>query len=575
MFDFTFQSENKDAKIEIENQWEQNGILYATVKMTQSKEEIPQAFSLEFKVPAVGMYSMWGGWRRTLGMDWEMRRTNSRLVAGQPVHTLLSAEGENRITVALSDAVNPTQIASGICEEDACLLFRITFFTASTAPCSEYRAVIRIDQRAIPYYDALYDTVEWWEKECGYTPLAVPESAKLPMNSLWYTYHRQLDAKEIIEDCVISKEFGLETVIVDDGWHTEDCGRDFAFCGDWQLATSKFPDMKAFVDQVHAVGMKVMLWFSTCFMGIYTKNFERFKDKLLDKSVDNKTLWALDPRYPECREFIIGNFVRALSEWNLDGLKLDFIDSFPVLQGKSLEYDERRDFQSLEAAVEVLMTDAINALKAVKPDVMIEFRLSYTGPAMRRFGNIFRVGDCPCDSYVNRFDSVNLRLMSGNTVVCSDMLMWNMDDSAESAALQFVNALFTVPQISVKLQNLPEDHKRMLSYYLAFWREHRDVLLDGKLKATHPECGYGLVWTERNGEAVYVSYTDPVIDCTDFNNVVAVNANDRKFLILKGAAGKEYRVVNCLGETVRAGKAESSCMEVEVPLSGMVIVNEI
>ena len=35
-------------------------------------------------------------------------------------------------------------------------------------------------------------------------------------------------------------------------------------------------------------------------------------------------------------------YVKALKEWELDGFKLDFIDSF-ILSGKSLEYDERRE----------------------------------------------------------------------------------------------------------------------------------------------------------------------------------------------------------------------------------------
>ena len=34
-------------------------------------------------------------------------------------------------------------------------------------------------------------------------------------------------------------------------------------------------------------------------------------------------------------------------------------------------------------------------LTKIKTDVLIEFRQSYIGPLMRKYGNLFRAGDCP------------------------------------------------------------------------------------------------------------------------------------------------------------------------------------
>lgn len=45
---------------------------------------------------------------------------------------------------------------------------------------------------------------------------------------------------------------------------------------------------------------------------------------------------------------------------------------------------------------------------------MIEFRQSYIGPGMRRFGNMFRVSDCASDIATNRAGIVDLRILSGN-----------------------------------------------------------------------------------------------------------------------------------------------------------------
>ena len=215
--------------------------------------------------------------------------------------------------------------------------------------------------------------------------------------------------------------------------------------------------------------MKVMIWYSVPFVGIYAKNYEKFKDMILCETGNNKNYWSLDPRYKEVRDFLIGIYSKALIDWNLDGLKLDFIDSF-ALKGKSLEPDPRRDYESLEEAIDVLMTDITAALTAINPNVLIEFRQSYVGPAIRKYGNMLRVADCPNDAIVNRHGSVNLRFTSGNTAVHSDMIMWHYDEPVESAAQQFVNILYAVPQVSMRIARLNEEHKKMCSFFCLFWK---------------------------------------------------------------------------------------------------------
>ena len=564
------------AKITLENEKTVNGVRFFDVHVVLEEERIPETVTIRFSVPDVDIYSIWSPalrYDRRLGVNWGKKGVASRLCSWMPLHALVSQNGRNRMTVALSDAKTPTALRAGICEENANFEWDIQFFTEKVAPLKEYRATVRIDTRDIPYYDSIYDVASWWENECGYKPAYVPEHARLPMNSLWYSYHQQLDVEDIIKECQLSKPLGMDTVIIDDGWQTDDNNRGYAYCGDWRVATKKIPDMKEFVDRIHETGMKVMLWYSVPFVGLYSENYKRFETMLLDQAGNWRDFFALDPRYKEVRDFLIDIYCKALLDWGLDGLKLDFIDSF-VLRGKSLEYDERRDYQSLEDAVDVLMTDINSALRAINPEVLIEFRQSYVGPAIRKYGNMFRVGDCPNDAIRNRQDVVALRLTSGNTAVHSDMLMWHRDDPVESAALQIVSALYSVPQISVKIATLPEDHKKMLAHYLSFWRAHRDILIDGKLLAANPECANSIVCAEKDGKAIFTAYTDTIIDCRAYSEVIAVNSSRHRALVLKGAAGKSYRVVDCMGNTVGEGKLDSALCEVAVPLSGMIFVND-
>lgn len=564
---------NDGAVITTSNQTEKGGVLYVEVKMTLPKSDYPKKFSIHWDFPIHDCYSVWSPSIKTgrqLGPNWGKRTTNSRLAAWMPLHTILSATGKNRMAIAISDAITPCAIATGVCEETAELECRIDFFTNLVSPLKEYSATIRIDTRGVAYYDAIYDIAEWWEKECGYKPAHVPEYARLPMNSLWYSYHQQLNPNDIIEECKLSKQLGMETVIVDDGWQTDDNSRGYAFCGDWNVAKSKIPDMKKFVEEVHSTGMKIMIWYSVPFMGENAKNYERFKNMLLT-DCGGHGFHALDPRYKEVREFLIGLYSNAVKEWKLDGLKLDFIDAF-ALKGKSAEFDSKRDTQSLEEATDRLMTEITRSLTAINPDILIEFRQAYIGPAIRKYGNMLRVADCPNDAVMNRIDVVNLRLTSGKTAVHSDMIMWNSGEPVESAAQQFASILYSVPQISVKLKTLPEDHKKMLKYYLSFWIENKELLLDGKILAANPESCYSLVCSEKNGKAIFTAYTDSVIDSEKYNEIVAVNCTRFNSLIIKNAVGKNYKTVNCMGEELNNGKIDSELFEINVPLSGMIFI---
>ena len=571
---FTISSNSTTADIKIEKQYEKEGITYLDLRVTYEKEQIPESFTLMWKFPVVDCYSMWTPdflGNSAMRPDWGPNATYSRLASNMPLHQVVSLSGKNRICVALSDAVSPARLSSGVYEEDANFNFKITFFTLPVAPLNEYKVTVRIDTRDIAYYDSLYDVSSWWEKECAYTALDVPENARLPMNSLWYSYHQMLDVEDIIKECKLSKPYGMDTVIIDDGWHTEDNGRGFAYCGAWELATAKIPDMAEFVQQIHDTGMKVMLWYSVPLLGAYSKRYDEFKEFLLDQTGNRRDYWALDPRYKIVRDYLTATYEKAVKEWNLDGLKLDFIDAF-FLSGKSLEHDDRRDFISLEDGIDALMQGIIERLKAIKPDILIEFRQSYVGPAIRKYGNMFRVADCPNDPLTNRTNIVNLRYTSGKTAVHSDMLMWNYDDTKEAVGIQLANVLYSVPQISVKIDKLCEEHKKVLAFYLDLWRKNRDIILDGKLIGENPESNYSKVYAVKDHKAVTTCYTNLVCDCKEVSENIIVNASMADSIYVKNAEGKEYIVANCMGEKVSNGKISLLLEEISVPPAGVLFI---
>ncbi|MBQ6936588.1 MAG: alpha-galactosidase, partial [Clostridia bacterium] len=204
---------------------------------------------------------------------------------------------------------------------------------------------------------------------------------------------------------------------------------------------------------------------------------------------------------------------------------------------------------------------------------LIEFRQTYVGPSIRKYGNMLRVGDCPGDVITNRSQIINLRYTSGKTAVHSDMIMWNKNDSVENAAEQFINAIYSVPQISMLIDELPEDHKKMLKFYIDFWNENRNVLLDGKLTAENPESEYSIARVTLNDSEVITPYTNSLVEIIK-NNVIIVNGTTKESLVLKGAKGDKAKVLNCLGETISEFTIINSLEEVYVPRAGLIYLNK-
>ena len=536
--------------------------------------QIPEKVIVSFKIPATNSLGIWSSFDRVhiLRPDWGMSEVNSRLASGMPVQQLFGFDGDNRMCVAVSDVDTPIKIRMGYHEETAEVICEVEFFSLQTNPREKYNATIRIDFRKIKYYDCIYDTVSWWENECGYKTACVPEFAKLPIDSLWYSFHQNLDYDKIIEECKNASKLGLKTVIIDDGWQTDDNNRGYAFCGDWEVCKKKMHNMKELVTEIHNIGLKVILWYSVPFMGINSNRFNEFKTMLLDESGDKKTFFALDPRYKEVRSYLSSLYEKAVKEWDLDGLKLDFIDSF-VLKGESLKKDKRRDLESLEDAIHSLMSEIKEKLTTLKSDILIEFRQSYIGPSIRKYGNMLRVGDCPGDVITNRCQIINLRFTSGKTAVHSDMIMWNKNDSVENAAAQFINVIYSVPQVSMLINELSEEHKKMLKFLIEFWNENRDVLLNGKLTAENPECEYSSARATYNGSEIVTAYTNSLVEISQ-NNSIVINATARDSLVIKNAKSFKIRIVNCLGEKLSDYIIENDFEEIIIPKSGIAYLNK-
>ena len=536
-----------------------------------------------FSFPAVNIVGVWTpsiGMVRDLKSDW-FDGFDCMMSVSAPVVCLYSNSGQNCHTIALSETRQRLSFAYGIREENGRMVIRISLDLPVDVCREDYSLEIWESMAAKPYYQVLDDVRLYWESVPGYAILPVPAAARKPLYSFWYSYHQGVDAENVEAECRQAADMGFETVIVDDGWQTNDNHRGYAYCGDWEPTPEKFPDFPAHIRRVQDMGLKYMIWFSVPFVGVHAKCYEQFKDRFL-YFLDWTEAGVLDLRYPEVRQYLIDTYVKAVRDWGVDGLKLDFINEF-YMRHDAAPYNSAMDYTDIQDALGRLLSDTIAAVKVYKPEILIEFRQTYIGPEIRRYGNMLRVSDCPGAVLANRVGVIDLRLLSGQTAVHSDMLMWHPEETVENAALQVLSCIFSTIQISVRLKETRPEIRQMLDFWLNFMKKHEVLLQETPLEPAQPQNLYPLVHAANagQGEELLIAYSENhLLQLAErMEHFYYINAGGAGELLLCGDSDSEsrdraYIIRDCMGEVLSEGiLRRGTCQSVWMPEAGLIEVS--
>ncbi|OEK09601.1 glycosidase [Flavivirga aquatica] len=543
-------------------------------KITAKSPETPKPITLKWKIPAHNIKGVWKpttDFSKRIQADWEMKHMESRISIDAPVISLFGHDDSNSHTFACSNAINKLELNAEIREEDDHFYCHVSLFLEQQSKLTDFDIQIRIDQGKKHFSEALKEVSKWWETFDDLKPTPVPDIALTPLYSTWYQFHQNLEEDVLIEECKTAYNLGYKAIIIDDGWQTNDDNRGYDFTGDWQ--PDRISKTKEFVDNVHATGMKIGFWYSVPFCGKKSNAYKKFKGRFLTEN----HRWApvFDPRYPEVREYLINIYKNALIDWNLDGFKLDFIDDFR-LYSDTPKVNPDMDFHSINTAVDRLLTDVITTLRHINPEIFIEFRQKYTGPAMRKYGNMFRAFDCPGDATMNRIRIADIKMLAGNTAVHSDMITWHNDETLEVAALQMVNTLFGVPQISVVLKDIPKEHLKMVEFYTKYWNTNKNLITKGHFTPFKPLANYPIQTVINDNKIIIGLHDDHVVQIDEtFENIDILNAKLSTSLILKtntDLGNYNYRIFNCKGNLVNQdhSKLNKGLMEFNIPACGLI-----
>ena len=517
---FSIQCDNPDICVAIEPKTAEDGIEVYRIRVTLPCKMTPPPVQITWLEDMVGLLHVWHPMASTHhAMHQWFGATQSRSCFhwGAPVLTTIGEGGINSRTVAISDPITPSSIRFWVDDlpQNNQVAYAVVLFDGICDDIETYETDLRIDARPQHFSAAVQEVYPWW-CSYGWNIPQIPSAAEDALYSSWYNFHQAPDGERLLADLKIAAELGFKTVILDDGWQFPgpSCG-DYRLCGEWQMSPDKFPDFKAFSDAVHALGMKLLVWFTVPFIGIDSPLFEEYRDKFLYVDRGLMNAGALDPRYPEVREYIKNTYRRFLVDYDIDGFKLDFIDAFlPPTETKP--YDPVvMDCETTGQAVRLLLTEITSELAEIKPDLLYEYRQCYVGPAINQFGNMLRVGDCAYEAQLNRIGITDLRLLGYPVAVHADMLFWAPEESIRMCTRQLLNILFGVPQISVILADSTEEQKALLQAYLSYWTKNRELLLHGTFRAYFPEQCYTRITAENEQRIIAVHHSDLPYICDE------------------------------------------------------------
>ncbi|RSS58811.1 glycoside hydrolase family 36 protein [Streptomyces sp. WAC01280] len=503
----------------------------------------------EWRVPCVGATAYWTpntDASRWLPPSWTAPRTVS-LALGAPVASLVGTRDRALCTAAAGETAAPVRVGAGVVEESGEFAFTVEQDLTPDGPPMR----LRIDLSGRHFATTLRAVSDWWGE--GQSHPGVARAARMPAYSTWYSLHQNVDAAVVERQAALSADLGIESIIVDDGWQTADRTRGYGHCGDWEPNEAAFPDLAAHVAEVHRLGLAYLLWYAVPFIGRHNAAWDRFKGMILRERPELDAA-VLDPRHPEVRDYLTEKIARAVEEWDMDGVKLDFIDLFAAADPPPAPAGA--DHDTVHEGVRQLLADLDARLRRTRPDVIVEHRQPYVSPGLRPYATMVRTVDCPLSPAENRQRIVDCRLTAGPLAVHADMIMWHAAETPESVAVHLLNALFAVPQISVDLAAQTPDQLATLRFWLDVFRRHADVLQLGDLEPARPDLGYPQIRAGDDRTTVVARYAPLPVALPDRDadadpeTVLVANADADPTVLLTATRPERAlaRVQDCRGE---------------------------
>ncbi|MBS6948860.1 alpha-galactosidase [Bifidobacterium scardovii] len=156
----------------------------------------------------------------------------------------------------------------------------------------------------------------------------------------WEAIYMKMDEDKLVELASSAKDLGIEMLVIDDGWFGHR-NYDDTSLGDWFPNPAKFPNgLKPVGERVHALGLKLGLWFEPEMISRDSVLFETHPDWVLgDPDVElsvGRHQYLLDLTRPEVVDYLAGIMSKTIRAGGIDYIKWDMNRSLAEVYSPTL-----------------------------------------------------------------------------------------------------------------------------------------------------------------------------------------------------------------------------------------------
>ncbi|HPN84448.1 MAG TPA: alpha-galactosidase, partial [Victivallales bacterium] len=355
-----------------------------------------------------------------------------------------------------------------------------TMFTRSRKN-GGFRETLVIYQGKQHFAEAVKKFLKFIKHIQNISPLPAPEWAFKPVWCSWYSHLYKFTQSDLEEQIPFLKKLGIGTVLVDASWFQSSCTGVGCIneSGEYAMNKDMFPDFKGLAKKIHEAGLKLMLWCAPMQIGKRSRIRKRMEPYCVLKGQERTIV--LCPFCKESKDHARKNVERMMRDYELDGIKLDFID-----QGGAECNDPAHDHGdgNTGAAVIDFLKYIRDGILKVKPDAVIEYRIRYSTPSTLPLANCHRGNDSPFDSDYIRRENLFLRLFCEYpSAVWSDYAYWHRNEKPENVSLMLGSQIFSggVPTLSVDLPKCSSTQLAIIKRWMKFYLEHSVSLAKAEL----------------------------------------------------------------------------------------------
>jgi alpha-galactosidase len=495
-------------------------LLYLTLEMPNQQAFSLRDLSIEWTIPIVDMHGLYFCGNPMAELSylpfWQIQKQTCAN-RGIPYVSLINRNGENRAAFGLFDQITETTVTAQLSEITRCYSFHLQKpankdSAGQMIPVENcWNEVLFVSKAPQPWQEVLKQYVQLSDQTTHPAKMPVPDNAFDPVFCTWTAIHHDVSHDWIVRNARLAADLGFRTWITDDGWFIEN-GRfaDYSKVGDWTPSAKKFPDFAEHVREVQELGFRYVLWVAPFMVGKDSEAAQRYAH-LLTTGQERERFNNLSPWHDETREVIANLLERLVRDYHLDGLKIDFLDSISM---HSLRRDGARD-DTLGSSIYHLLQKVTAHLLTLNPELLIEFRNSYTNLASRSYANVYRSSDVPINFTLNRWQAVMLRLLTPDRAVYLDPALWHCDDSDTNVAVHLINLMVGVPMVSIELDQYPQSHIDLIRHWIGFYNAHRDTLIRGEFKPVLRQGYIPVVQFVGKEETVIALYDDVPVSLAD------------------------------------------------------------